>query len=501
MTGMTQTLTTVDYASPTTPKTSPRLLSLDVFRGLVILAMLVVNNIGDGATTGYFWKHAGWTRQWSEVWSGWRLAVTGMEIHHDYRPELQEVQDQLAAVQSQIQSQMVDERPGPTVRPSPTPMGERSFATPNATDLMLIHFFELVDRRESLEKLQERAEFIPASPWSRVPLFTNCTLADYVMPWFMLIIGVAIPFSVAASIASGVSEEQMWMRTFRRAATLVALGWILCYFRDQFEKSLYEGAPWTVSLGLDVLQLLGISYLVARICYECSAFQRAAIAAIFFVGHWALLRFYTDGSFPRGTFLEDRDAFEQIYQKWNPLTLGFATINFRGILSVPPGAATMVIGTLIGDWLRRDVSSKRKIFALIVGGFAMSILGFAWAFDLPFNKPRWTPSYLSWTSGVGTILIAILYWIIDVKNIRRWTYPLVVFGTNAIALYFCSIMAKVLLLNTPRVNGRPLIDVVLESLKRPLGPWAGGWAFTIGFVAVWWVILDQMYRRKIFWKV
>ena len=38
----------------------PRLLSLDVFRGLVILAMLLVNNLGDGETTGYFWKHADW---------------------------------------------------------------------------------------------------------------------------------------------------------------------------------------------------------------------------------------------------------------------------------------------------------------------------------------------------------------------------------------------------------------------------------------------------------
>src|SRR5262245_14252023 len=40
-----------------------RLIALDVFRGLVIVAMLLVNNIGDPSTVGYFWKHAGWNTQ------------------------------------------------------------------------------------------------------------------------------------------------------------------------------------------------------------------------------------------------------------------------------------------------------------------------------------------------------------------------------------------------------------------------------------------------------
>jgi len=58
-----------------------------------------------------------------------------------------------------------------------------------------------------------------------------------------------------------------------------------------------------------------------------------------------------------------------------------------------------------------------------------------------------------------------------------------------------------LLLKTPRVNERPVIEVILEWLKESLGAWAGGWTFTIVFVLFWWVILDQMYRRKIFWKL
>jgi predicted acyltransferase len=46
-----------------------------------------------------------------------------------------------------------------------------------------------------------------------------------------------------------------------------------------------------------------------------------------------------------------------------------------------------------------------------------------------------------------------------------------------------------------------LISAVLLSLKHALGPWVGGWTFTVLFVAFWWVVLDQMYRRKLFWKL
>ena len=131
----------------------------------------------------------------------------------------------------------------------------------------------------------------------------------------------------------------------------------------------------------------------------------------------------------------------------------------------------------------------------------MILVGVLWALDLPFNKPRWTPCYLIYTSGVGTLILALLYWIIDVRNLRRWTYPLVVFGTNAIALYWFSIMFKVLLLYTPRVGGRPLIEVLLAGLKSMLGAWAGGWAYTVLFIGFWWVVMDQLHRRKIFLKL
>jgi predicted acyltransferase len=485
----------VDYASPSTEKRSPRLLSLDVFRGLVILAMLLVNNIGDGATTGYFWKHADWVpMRWGEAWKAWWGYARGAEF---WRARGGTLEFQMREIFDRVTG---EERSADRVgaRP-PVPAVAHTDA-----------YWQHVEDWRALARHQEALDqehLMAIHPWSRIPLFTHCTLADYVMPWFMLIIGVAIPFSVAASVAKAVNKNRLWLRTIQRAATLVALGWILCYFRDQFANSLYGKSAWSFSLGMDVLQLLGISYLVARILYGLSAKPRTAIACALFVGHWAILRFCAQGGTPPGTFNREFDAISYIYAYWKfwdliALHLGPITIGWRGLMSVPPAAATMLIGTLIGDRLRHtDLNERQKVSSLAKWSALMAVIGFLWAFDLPFNKPRWTPCYLLWTSGVGTMLIALLYWIIDVKQIRGWTYPLVVFGTNAIALYFCSILAKVLLLNTLQVHGRPVVTVMLETLKGALGPWAGGWAFTLGFVLFWWVIMDQMYRRRVFWKL
>jgi predicted acyltransferase len=355
---------------------------------------------------------------------------------------------------------------------------------------------------------------------------------------------------------------------------LVLLGWILCYFRDDFAASLYREQPWTLRLGMDVLQLLGLGYLLARFGYLLPIPMRVALIALLMIWHWALLRFAPQGPIVLpGTFSPHYEAIGHIYTRWPTIHLGDrVSIVLNGLLSIPPAATTMLIGTLIGDWLARDIEPRTKIARLALWGVLLALLGFLWGFDLPFNKPRWTPAYLVYVSGVGAVALAVLYAIIDYHRVREWAHFAVVFGANAIAVYWLSIMAKVLLLNTPRVAqdnfrahavlkyatlavvtltmaavlwraahwlarhlgpavyaiaglavvptvamwllflrhplertqspaAQSVTGIVLRMLKTNLGPWAGGWVFTLTFVAFWWLILDLMYRRKIFWKL
>ena len=543
--------------TPLTPPSPPRLMSLDVFRGLVILAMLLVNNLGDGETTGYFWKHADWpAMSQRQAWAAWWGYAVGS-------PAWKERADRLPLERYRLESQLGVKR----VQLRVTTRSSDASQTRRLA-------FEVDQLEQNLRAIDEERQ-VAAAPWRRIPIFTQCTLADYVMPAFMLIIGVSMPFSVLAARMRGTSAGRAALRTLRRVAMLVLLGWILCYFRDDFALALRGEHPWTVKLGMDVLQLLGLGYLVARLAYALPSPLRVALIALLMAWHWALLRFMPQGpGVPAGTFTPHFEAIGHLYQRWPLFHLGGrVAVSPIGLLSVPPAAATMLIGTLIGDWLARDVEPRHRVARLALWGVALALLGFLWAFDLPFNKPRWTPAYLVYVSGVGAIVLAVLYAIVDLHRIREWSGFAVVLGCNAIAVYWLSIMAKVLLLNTPRIADanfpaqvilkyavlttvtatlavvlfrfarwcarhigpaahamllltaavptavmwtrffdrplehstdttlRPIGEVVLATLKSNLGPWAGGWTFTITFVAVWWLILDRMYRSKIFWKL
>ena len=268
-------------ASPLGPTRAPRLVSLDAFRGLVIAAMLLVNNV-ETADAPRFLKHADWIDgSQADAWRGWWAGV--------------------------------------------------------------------------------RSGGLTADALGGVPLLAHCTLADYVMPCFLLVIGVAIPFSAAAQRRRGVSAWKIAGRTLARGATLVMLGWAIAASLAFFYW--YHAAgdrPLRFTLGMDVLQLLGVSYVVARAAYALPTAPRLGLAGAMYVGHWALLRFHPQPGVAAGTFTAEHNAASVVYATW-PV---FAAIplgpcrgwsgSLVGMLSVVPAAATMVAGTWVGDALRSD---------------------------------------------------------------------------------------------------------------------------------------------------
>jgi predicted acyltransferase len=227
-----------------------------------------------------------------------------------------------------------------------------------------------------------------------------------------------------------------------------------------------------------------------------------------------LLRFLPQGDVPPGTFTEHHNAVGYAYAHWPLFThylswhLGPVSIGWTGLLSVPPATATILLGSAAGDLLRNpSLDPRTKSRRLLHAGALCAAIGLAWAFDLPFNKPRWTPCYLLWVAGVDLVLMSLLSQLLDRRSDRPpfFTYPLVVFGSNAIAVYFLSILTKVLILNTPRLtyagSRTSLGNALILQLQSLTTPHVGGWIFTIAFVTFWWLVLDQMYRRRWIWKV
>jgi predicted acyltransferase len=114
------------------------------------------------------------------------------------------------------------------------------------------------------------------------------------------------------------------------------------------------------------------------------------------------------------------------------------------------------------------------------------------------NKALWTSSYVLLTAGLALLVLAALYWLIEMRGYRRWATPLVVFGVNALILYFLSTaMARLLVLI--RTADGPLLKTWL--FDRLFAPWAtpinASLAYALAYLALWWALMWVLYGRGI----
>jgi heparan-alpha-glucosaminide N-acetyltransferase len=169
---------------------------------------------------------------------------------------------------------------------------------------------------------------------------------------------------------------------------------------------------------------------------------------------------------------------------------GYSTLSFI------PTLGTMILGLLAGNVLRSAREPMGKIRWLAIAGVAGLVSG--WALGAigicPVVKRIWTPSWVLFSGGWCFLLLAGFYWLVDVLKFKRWAFPLVVIGTNSIAAYliahlFDAFIAKNL---TTHLGPRPF--QLFGAAYQPLVHGAAT-------LAIMWVILWWMYRRKLFLKI
>ena len=341
------------------------------------------------------------------------------------------------------------------------------------------------------------------------------TPTDFIFPFFVLIVGVSITLALGKRVETarathGAITGGVYWKILRRAALIFFLGLFLTAFPfvDTEKGTLIDPATLRIP---GVLQRIAVCYLVVSFVFLKTNWKtQALIGVVLLFIYWALMTLVPVPGCEVTTFDDkacnlaawiDRSVFTE-----NHIWQQAKVYDPEGILSTIPAIVTAICGVLTGHWLRTNRSDLEKVGGLFFAGVSAVAVGYVWSGWFPINKALWTSSYVIFTAGMALCLLGFCYWLVDIKGYKRWAQPFVVFGVNALALYFFSGIFERLIeaIRWTKANGEAttLQDWVFESVFLPLAsPVNASLCYAICYVLFWLAMMWLLYRKRIFIKV
>jgi predicted acyltransferase len=307
---------------------------------------------------------------------------------------------------------------------------------------------------------------------------------DLIMPLFMFLVGVVMPFSFQRRLAEG-SKAGLYRHILIRVIILWILGMIAQGNLLAFDAS-------KLKLYSNTLQAIAAGYLIASIAMlHFSARVQHIICAALLLLFWALLAWVPVPGFGAGVLTKDGNLAMYIDQHvlgrfqdggpWWPYTWILSSITF---------GATVLTGVFTGQFLQRNMPGSYKAFGLMAIGLIYIALGCLWGVWFPIIKHIWTSSFVLLSSGVSMILLGIFYLVIDVWGWKKWAFGFIVIGSNAIVAYM---IVRI-------VNFGDIANKIVGGLAPRTGSWADFVHATAAF-GILWLVLWYMYRNKTFIKI
>jgi predicted acyltransferase len=164
----------------------------------------------------------------------------------------------------------------------------------------------------------------------------------------------------------------------------------------------------------------------------------------------------------------------------------------EGLFSTIPAISTGLLGILTGSLLKnKTLSAEAKTLRMVVIGIIFLVLAQVWNLDFPINKNLWSSSFVLNVGGISLLLMALFYYIIDVKGYKKWTLFFRVIGMNSILIYMSGHFIKWNYTN----------DSFFGWLGQLAGNPYGAVIMAITFVLVKWLFLYYLYQKKTFLRV
>jgi predicted acyltransferase len=381
----------------------------------------------------------------------------------------------------------------------------------------------------------------------------GCTLTDLVFPFFVFIMGVAVPLAMPDKIYDETTFNKILVRSLRmfclgiffnffgkiqffgldeiplligRLAITIAVGYALMgNFSSKVKNILafsiliiylflaYSGIEAYHDVRLPgVLQRIAIVYFVVSLLYlKTSQKTQIITGAILLLGYWALMTLIPvpgigEANLEKGTNLAA--WLDSVLLKGH-MYRGTVTWDPEGILSTIPSIVNGIIGLLIGQILMREIAKTQKAAKIAIAGIALIIAGLLWNIVFPINKSIWTSSYVLYTTGLAATLLSILYYVIDIADYKKGFKPFLIWGVNPMIVFFTSqIIPQALVMiefQNPH-NSEEKINLLSYLYGFGIAPFfsnpmTASLAGALVYVCIWTFILWIFYKNKLIFKV
>jgi predicted acyltransferase len=317
------------------------------------------------------------------------------------------------------------------------------------------------------------AEQFQHHPWNGLRFW------DLIQPYFMFIVGVAMPYSLANRKKRGHSNSQITRHAIQRAFLLLFLGW-----------ALYCIDPGKIVFRFqNVLAQLAVTYLLAYLVMK----KPAWVQILFSFSLIALTEIIYRG-FPVEGF---NHAFvpNENFGTWLDLQYGGANLNGHWVsFNAIPTTAHTIWGVLAGQLLMSQRKAGQKLKILLIVGVIGVVVGYGLNPITPIIKRISTSSFVIVAGGWAFLTLAFSYWLIDIRKRQKWSVFFRVVGMNPLFIYLFA-----------HVGGAVFIEAILHPFTFFLFGWMGTLTASIitsGIVLfILWYICYWLNKKKIYIRI
>jgi predicted acyltransferase len=327
----------------------------------------------------------------------------------------------------------------------------------------------------------------------RHTVWNGLSFTDQVAPYFLFFVGMSIALAYSKRLHDGTPKTALYKKILFRSLKIYAVGMFLNLMPD-FD---FHNIRWT-----GTLHRIAIVFLISAIIYLNTTWkQQAWLAGILLVGYWLALTCIPVPGLGKVMLEPGVNIVAWVDTQYLPGKMWRGTWDPESILTTVTSVVSCITGILAGQLMLSNKSPQEKVNYLMTAGVFSAIAGYFWGLGFPVNENLWTSSFVLVTSGFAALLFGAFYFLVDIKGKTWGTLPGIIFGANAITIYFLADVWA-LLFYEAKFSGSSLNEKFVQGLSQAgANPQLASLLYALMFVCINFIPAWWLYKKKIFIKL